>query len=271
MSSLAEPNPPWRTALITGASSGIGRALALELAGAGVHVILGARRRAKLQTLANEIQLRGGLAEVCALDVADTDACAATIRALDGERPIELVIANAGAGPRALDDDRDRDRDNGSDAAPAYAWEVIEEAFHTNFCGAAVTLTAALPAMVARGRGHLVGISSLASFGALPAAASYCAPKAGLSMLLDCLRLDLADAGVAVTSVHAGFVRTPMLEATHALPQLLEPEVFAARVVRRLPARPDRIDIPQPLALGARLFARLPRRLRALALRRARR
>lgn len=260
MASARRERPAWRTALVTGASSGIGHALARELAAAGVHVFLGARREVPLRALADHIRARGGAADVVLLDVSQADACVARVRQLDQDcGGLELVVANAGAGPRRRE------------GAPSYQWEVLAEAFHTNFCGAAATLTAALPAMVARGRGHLVGISSLASFGALPDAASYCAPKAGLSMLLDCLRLDLAGSGVAVTAVHAGFVRTPMLEDTHAQPQRLEPEAFATRVVARLARRPARIDIPQPLALGARLFAGLPARVRALALGRVKR
>ncbi|MCA9624908.1 MAG: SDR family NAD(P)-dependent oxidoreductase, partial [Myxococcales bacterium] len=147
--------------------------------------------------------------------------------------------------------------------APAHSWEALAAPCHINFCGAIATLTAALPAMVARGRGHLVGISSLSSYGALPASAPYCAPKAGLSMALECLRLDVAPRGVAVTTVYAGFIDTAMVaHRREAMPQLLSPEAAARRILDALPERPPRIDFPQPLAWAARAAARLPRALR---------
>ncbi|MEZ4449610.1 MAG: SDR family NAD(P)-dependent oxidoreductase [Nannocystaceae bacterium] len=241
--------------MITGASSGIGLALADALADAGTRVVLVARREPALRRVAEAIGARGGEALVRPLDVSRTDEACAAIREIDREvGGLDLVIANAGVGA--------------TPGHPPYAWEAMAAALHTNVCGAAVTLTAALPAMIERRRGHLVGLSSLASFGALPAAASYCAPKAGLSMLLECLRLDLHGSGVAVTTIHAGFVRTPMIEEGHPTPQRMEPEAFARAVCARLPRRPACIDIPQPLALTMRILGRLPRGLRRAILRR---
>lgn len=245
-------------ALVTGASTGIGRGLAERLAARGAEVWLAARSKARLEEVAHGIRARGGRAHVVVLDVGDTATTVARVRAID-ERAggLDLVVANAGVGaPR--------------DVAP-WAWEAIAPALHVNLCGAAATLTAALPAMVARRRGHLVGISSLAALGALPESAAYCAPKAGLSMLLECLRIDVAPAGVAVTAVHLGFVRTRMVaESTHPMPQLLSVEEAAARIVDALPARPPSIDLPQPLAAAARAFGRLPRPARDLVYRKMR-
>lgn len=247
----------YRTALITGASSGIGRGLAKQLAGQGTHVVACARREAELNSLLAEIEAAHGpgRARAVVLDVADAQATLQAVRqadaALDG---LDLVVANAGVGAPP--------------EVPAWSWEALGAACQINFVGAAATLTAALPQMVARRRGHLVGISSLASFGALPGAAAYCAPKAGLSMLLDCLRLDLRRSGVAVTAIHVGFVRTPMLDhARHPLPQLLEVDAAVAAMLARLPARPAEINLPQPLAVATRLFGHLPRPLRDLVLR----
>lgn len=235
--------------LITGASSGIGEALALAFAGQGDEVLLVARRRARLEALARRIEAGGGRATSVPLDVGDTDRCVETLRRLDREAPLDCVVANAGVGPP-------------TDAAP-YSWEALRGPCHVNFSGAAATLTASLPAMVARGRGHLVGISSLSSFGALPGSGAYCAPKAGLAMLLECLRLDVAPRGVAVTTVNLGFVDTPMVAHRHeAMPQLLRPDEAAARIVARLPARPPRLDLPQPLAALTRAAAAVPRPLR---------
>lgn len=240
----------WSTALVTGASRGIGRALAERLAQAGTHVWLVARGREGLEEVAAGIVAGGGRASLRVADAGEPQAMAEAVRAIDHDSGgLDLVIANAGVGARG--------------AGAAYAWETLGPAFVTNFAGAAATLTAALPAMVARGRGHLVSSGSISSYAALPAAAAYCAPKAGIDMLLDCLRLDLAGSGVHVTNLRLGFVRTGMVEhSTHPLPQLLEPDDVARLVVRRLARAPREIVLPRALGFGARSAAALPNRWR---------
>jgi short-subunit dehydrogenase len=237
----------WEHAVVTGASSGIGRALAVGLGRLAGRVTLIARRAALLEEVAREA---GGDARAVPLDVRDTDRLVATLRALDDERPVDLVIANAGAG-----------------AAPGrdpLSWEAIADSCQVSFVAAAATVTALLPRMVARGRGHVVGVSSLSAVGgALPRAAAYAGAKAGLSMLLDCLRLDVAPRGVAVTAVHPGFVDTAMTAgADHPLPLLWSAERAAAHILERLPRRPARLDFPWPLALAARSSTLLPRGVR---------
>jgi short-subunit dehydrogenase len=241
----------YERALVTGASRGIGEALARALAASGVEIVLVGRHEATLAPVARAIEARGGRARALPLDLSDTARAVAALRALDAEAPVDLVVANAGEGAPSPD-------------AKPYAWETIERAFHTNFCGAAATLTALLPSMVERGRGHLVGIGSLASFGPLPGSAAYCAPKAGLAMLLACLRLDLEGTGVAVTTVNLGFVRTAMVaRSTHPMPQMLEPDEVASRLVRALPRRPRTLTIPRALGAAARLLSLVPERVKA--------
>lgn len=237
---------PARTALVTGASSGIGRALAMELAQRGAHVTLLARRERALVEVAREVEAAGGRATVAVADVADTPRLVERMRALDDDAGgIDVVFANAGVGAPSND--------------PQLSWEAIEPALATNLLGGAATLTALLPRMIERGRGHLVAISSIASFGALPGAAVYCAPKAGLSMLTECLRMDLLGKGVAATSVHVGFVRTAMVErTTFAMPMLMEADAAARHIVERLPDAPATIDFPAPIALAAKALAALP-------------
>ena len=254
--------PVYRTAVVTGASSGIGRSLARGLCQQGTRVILIARTESALLETAAELASTAPRGtpppKVVVLDVAQTQHTVEVLRALSREHPdIDLVIANAGVGATPSADA----------AAPraAHDWETIASALHTNLCGAAATLTALLPDLVARRRGHLVGISSLASFAALPGSAAYCAPKAGLSMLLDCLHLDLLPHNIAVTSVHVGFVQTPMVaRSTHPMPFLLSAEQSAAHILARLPLRPRRIDFPWPMVWLTRLLAALPHPLRAL-------
>lgn len=234
---------------LTGASSGIGRALALGLAQPGNHLILVARRAALLDELAAVVRARGAEAETLALDVGRTDDLVAAMRAADDVHPIDLVIANAGAGPP-----------RGSDPL---SWEALAPSATTSFVAAAATVTALLPRMVARGAGHVVGVSSLSAIGGpLPKAAPYVASKAGLTMLLDCLRLDAAPSGVAVTAVHPGFVDTDMTRgADHPLPFLWSAERAADHILARLPSRPARIDFPAPLVWTIRAAQLLPRPL----------
>ncbi|HHH28311.1 MAG TPA: SDR family NAD(P)-dependent oxidoreductase [Polyangiaceae bacterium] len=254
---MSSPSRSMNNALVTGASSGLGRALATRLGRDGWRVVLAARRQAALDEVAATIRAAGGEAVVGVLDVADTTRCVAAIRGWDDELGgLDLVIANAGVGPEL--------------SASPLSWEALAGPCHVNYCGAVATLTAVLPRMVERGRGHLVGISSLSSFGALPESAAYCSPKAGLNMMLDCLRLDGEPHGVAVTTVHAGFIDTPMVaHRREAMPQLVPVDEAAARIVDALPSRPARIDFPQPLAWVARAGARLPRPLRDRLVRRA--
>ena len=237
----------YRHALVTGASSGIGRGLATELAGRGIHVFLIARRRDLLEGLQDELQQAGHKATAIPADVSVTDDWVNKLRTIDREHPLDLVIANAGVGADHA-------------AVEPYAWEAMRDALHTNFCGAAATLTAVLPEMVARGRGHLVGLGSLASMGPLPLSAAYCAPKAGLHMLLDCLRLDTTGTGIVVTNVQVGFVATPMLEGvTHPTPGLLQVEDAARTIVKGLLDGREDIVFPGSLALAARLGGKMPR------------
>lgn len=249
----------YRTALVTGASRGIGRSLALGLARGGTLVVVCARGAEALAAVVAEIEQAGGRARAVVLDVADCEQTARRVREIDAELGgLDLIVANAGVGAGASEGEGD-----GAAWAQPYAWETVRAACHTNYCGGAATLTAVLPQMVARGRGHVVGISSLSSYGALPGSAAYCSPKAGLSMLLACLRLDTVGTGVAVTAVHLGFVRTAMVEkSTHPMPLLLEPDAAAATILRRLPSGPARIDFPLPLHFLARALAALPEFLR---------
>jgi short-subunit dehydrogenase len=247
----------YKTALITGASSGIGRALAKRLAGQGTEVTLCARRQDELEVLAAEIQASGGRARVEPLDVADTEKVVQSVRAVDESvGGLDLIIANAGVGV-------------GSKDASPFSWEAVSGPCAINFSGAVATLTAVLPQMVARGRGHIVGVSTLAAFGPLPESASYCGPKAGLSMFLACLQLDLEGTGVFATPIHPGFVKTPMTaKTTRPMPFLMECDDAIDIIMSELPKHPPTIDFPTPLALAARLGGLLPPGARSFFLRR---
>jgi short-subunit dehydrogenase len=124
-----------------------------------------------------------------------------------------------------------------------------------------------LPRMVERRSGHLVGVSSLGALAPFPCTAGYVGSKAGLTTFLESLRLDLKDAGVHVTCVHPGAVRTPMTAYSKRLPPLaIEADEAADLIVDRLAAAPPTIDFPAVMAAAVRALALLPRPVRDEAL-----
>lgn len=246
----------YRTALITGASSGIGRSLARRLARDGVQVVLCARRTAQLDEVAAEITHAGGRAKVLTLDVSDPTRTVEAVRAADDELGgLDLVVANAGLG-RVFPPEKTE-------------WEALAPVLALNFTGAIATLTAVLPRMVARDRGHLVAVSSLAAYTPMPRGAAYCSGKAGLSMFMNALRLDLVGSGVGVTTVHPGFVRTEMnARNTQPMPLVMEADAAADLIVERLRSSPATIDFPLPMAGFAKVMAVLPQPVAAAILKR---
>jgi short-subunit dehydrogenase len=226
----------YRTAIITGASSGIGAELARQLAAQGVAVGLTARRGAELGALADSIRAAGGTVATAPADVADPHAFRDAMGELTLQLgPIDLLVANAGV---AIDLPADR-----------FSGAEFEQMVRVNLLGAAYAIECVLPEMLRRGRGHLVGVSSLAAFRGLPGAAGYCATKAGLSTLLEGLRVDLRGRGIAVTTVHPGYVHTAMsAQSYHARPFLLTVEPAARIILRGIAARRREVNFPWPLA-----------------------
>ncbi len=203
-------------AIITGASSGIGRALAIELARSGRALGLTARRMDRLEDLRREI---GGIVpiELRALDVRDTAAVGQVIPELAAALgDVDLIVANAGiAGGRAVGTGHfATDRD------------IIE----TNVLGAMATIDAAAALFRTAGRGHIVGISSVAGFRGLPGSAAYCASKAALSIYLESARVELHGLGILVTTISPGFIDTPINEDLKTRPFVIKPEVGARKI-----------------------------------------
>jgi short-subunit dehydrogenase len=235
-----------RTALVTGASSGIGEALARKLAGEGVEVALAARRAESLERLAKELRGAGGRARVYPLDVCNVDDVRETIRRADDEMGgLDLVVANAGVG---------RERWAGK-----LTWNDCEPTIRVNVDGAVATLIAVLDRMVERQHGHIVGISSLAQYRGLPRNAVYSASKAFLSTFLEGLRVDLRRSSVSVTDVRPGFVRTPMTaENEHPMPWLVSAERAADIIYRGIRSRDAVVAFPWQLATVVRSASMLP-------------
>jgi NADP-dependent 3-hydroxy acid dehydrogenase YdfG len=184
----------YQRVLITGASSGIGRSMAMWWAKRGATVWATGRRTAMLEGLAREAN---GQVRPVAMDVTKPRETVARIQEIDHAcGGLDLVVANAGV----------------SDATPATlaSWDELAQVIKVNVHGAAATLTAVAPLMYARGHGHLVGVSSIAAYNGLGAYSAYCGSKAFFSMFLESMRVDLYGSGVKVTCIEPGFVESEM-------------------------------------------------------------
>jgi len=235
-----------KVVLITGASSGIGRGLALELAKRGAHLGLVARRNDLLDEIVSEIEKQPGKALALAADVQDPSAMRTAADRLRAEfGPIDLLIANAGIGTT-------------TDAAELDATEVAR-IFGVNVVGAASSVAAVVPEMVERGSGHLVAISSLAAYRGIPKSASYGASKAALSLFFESLRLDLQPRGIDVTIIHPGFIKTPLTAGREALmPFLMELDYAVAKIITAIEKKRKSYAFPWQLASLVRLGMLMP-------------
>jgi len=234
----------YRKALVTGASSGIGRGLALALGRAGTFVYAAARRKPELDSLVAEIARAGGRAEALVLDVSDPEEAHDVVRALDARDPLDLVVANAGVGGKT------------PSTRPAY--HDVQHIFDVNLSGAIATLYGALPGMVDRNHGHLVGVASLAGMRGLPKYSAYSASKAALITFLESTRLDLLKTGVAVTAVCPGYVRTEMTAKSGERPFMIDVDQAVKTILHSL-ARKDAVcAFPRPTATVMRSAALLP-------------
>ncbi len=235
-----------QVAVVTGASSGIGWALAKALAAEGCKVGLIARRQEKLDALAEQIRQRGSVAAVAPADVSDRTQTVAAVGSISSALgPIDLLIANAGVGMPTL-------------LEPVNVPDV-EQMFRVNVLGTVYAIEAVLPQMLARGRGQLAAVSSLAADKGLPGESGYCASKAALNTYMEGLRIQLRERGIRVTTLCPGFVRTPMtdLNTFHML-WLLEADEAARRMVRALRRRCKVYRFPWQTSLLMQLTRWLP-------------
>ena len=229
----------WKDKVIflTGASSGIGEALALVMAKRGAIVGLLARREQLLQNIAQKIENKGGLARYFACDITDETAVSDAVESLRTEfGKIDILIANAGIGGSAK---------HSKDLTPKDFRSVID----TNLNGAVNAVSAVLPQMLERGSGQLVAISSLAGFRGLPKSAAYCASKAGMTAFFESVRLDVQKKGVAVTILQPGFIKTPLTSGREAkMPFLMELNDSIPHFLRAIEKRKKFAAFPWQLA-----------------------
>ena len=238
--------------VLTGASSGIGAELAIQLARRGDRLALLARRAELLEQVAERARAaaaaaghQGTAIRVYAVDVTNRDAMRAIIADVEQAEGLDLLILNAGRGDASYVEDFD-------DEAAAAVFDV-------NVTSTVYALGAALPRMIERQHGHIVGVSSIASYRGLSGASAYSASKAALSTLLESLRVDLRRHRVHVTVVSPGFVRTPMTAKNRfPMPFMVEVDAAAAKILHGIDRRKREIRFPWPLISLVRLLRAMP-------------
>lgn len=250
-----------RSILITGASSGIGRALALAYAKPGVTLFLGGRDGTRLSKLAVSCVALGASVHERGVDVTDRSAMAVWIADSDTINPLDLVIANAGITA-------------GTNATDALEKETqVRRLFAVNVDGVLNTVLPALPLMQLREHGQIALMSSMAGFRGLAGASTYCATKAAVRVLGEGLRGSLNGSGISVSVICPGYVRTPMTDKnSFPMPFLMTVERAACIIRTGLARNRSRIAFPRrlyaalwllqvlPITLTDAIVARLPRK-----------
>lgn len=236
-----------RHIVITGASAGIGRALALAYAGPGVVLGLVGRDISRLEGCADACRQMGAITFTASLDVRDAIAMQAWLDDFDNIHPIDLLIANAGAA---------------STLVSADDWEARERTaaiVDTNFYGAIHAVLPVVDRMRVRRRGHIVLISSIAALRGMAISPAYCASKAALKGWGDSVRPLLARNGIRLSIVLPGFVKTAMSDVFPGdKPFLWSAEKAARHIQRKVAAGRAEIAFPSLLAFGMRLLPLLP-------------
>ncbi|HKX44326.1 MAG TPA: SDR family oxidoreductase [Burkholderiaceae bacterium] len=232
---------------ITGASSGIGQALALRFYRAGYRLALVARRTDEVQHWIAANGIEAARAAVYAADVRDVDAIVATGRACIAAKGVpDVVIANAGISV-------------GMDTAELEDLGVMRATFETNNLGMAATFHPFIAAMSARRSGALVGIASVAAIRGLPGHGAYCASKAGVVAYCESLRGELRASGVKVVTIGPGYIDTPLTRGNpYSMPFLLSADAFADRAFDAIAAGVSYRVIPWQMGVVAKLMRVLP-------------
>ena len=232
--------------VITGASSGIGEALALHYAANGVVLSLTGRDQERLEAVAEVCRENGAKVAVCVVDVRDRDAVAAWLKTRDAACRIDLLIANAGISAGTGEEDFE-------------PGEQVRAVFEVNVTGVLNTIEPILPRMVRDGRGHIAIMSSLAGFRGLPGAPAYAGSKAAVRVYGESLGSSLAGTGVQVHVICPGFVKSRMTDVnTFPMPFLMSAEKAARIISRGFERGKARISFPLPMVFVVWFLAALP-------------
>ncbi len=229
---------------ITGASSGLGAALARHYAAAGHTLGLVARRTDRLEALLRELP---GEHTIYGLDVRDRSALHDAARTfMQSVGPVDIVIACAGISAGTLTEERDD-------------FGVFSDIFQTNVLATVSTFEPFIAAMILRGQGTLVGIASVAGIRGLPGAGAYSASKSAVITYCESLRLELKPRGVAVVTISPGYIRTEMTaNTTYSMPFLMEPQAFAQCAAACIARRVSYQVIPWQMGIVAKAMRLLP-------------
>ena len=232
---------------ITGASSGIGQALAHRYHQAGFRLALVARRTSEVKTWVSAQGISPESYEIYSADVSVTDSIVAAGRDCIARQGVpDVVIANAGISV-------------GMDTAVLSDIDVMARTFATNNIGMAATFQPFVDAMVQRGSGTLVGIGSVAGIRGLPGHGAYCASKAAVISYCESLRGELRPHGVRVVTVSPGYIDTPLTQQNrYSMPFLMQPADFADRAFRTIQAGVSYRVIPWQMGVVAKLLRMLP-------------
>jgi NAD(P)-dependent dehydrogenase (short-subunit alcohol dehydrogenase family) len=222
-----------KVVVITGASSGIGRAAAHALARSGAHLMLVSRTVEKLEELKGEIEAQGGKAWVYPTDLSDLDAIGGMLeKVLADHDGVDILINNAGRSiRRSVADSMERFHD-------------FQRTMQLNYFGAVKLILGVLPGMMERGRGHIINVSSIGAQAYPPRFAAYVASKSALEGFSRCMASEVAHHGIAITNIHMPLVRTPMIAPTSfydAFP-IIEADEAAGMVVEAILKRPQEVS-----------------------------
>lgn len=239
-----------RLVFITGASSGIGQALALRFSRAGYRLALVARRTSEVQSWALAQGISAESYEIYSADVSHPESIVAAGQACITSQGLpDVVIANAGISI-------------GMDTAVREDLDVMAQTFATNNTGLAATFHPFVEAMVQRGSGALVGIGSVAGIRGLPGHGAYCASKAAVIAYCESLRGELRSAGVKVVTLCPGYIDTPLTQKNrYAMPFLMQPDAFADRAFEAIETGVSYRVIPWQMGVVAKLLRLLPNAL----------
>jgi short-subunit dehydrogenase len=235
--------------LITGASSGIGRALAYELAGRGYDLALTARRLETLEEIRDDLQTShpsSARIVIHALDVAACDTVPVVIAScIDELGGLDILVANAGICP--------------AEKVGKGRFDEARRTIETNLIGAMATVDAAVAYFLEQGHGHIVGVASVTAFLGMPRMASYGASKAGLALYLESLRAEVHHKNIQVTVLNPGYIDTPLTDMLKRRPFLISAEKGAALMAGMIERKVKSSTVPVwPWCILERILRMLP-------------
>jgi short-subunit dehydrogenase len=233
--------------LLTGAAHGIGHATAVALARTGTPLGLIDCDAASLAELVQELKNQGATVAHAVVDVTDRHALIRAVGVItEALGPIDVLVACAGIGSLTQ--------------VPQLETTTLRQTLDVNLVGVAQSIESVLPAMIARGRGHIVGVASVAGYRGFPWMISYSASKAALIAYLEALRPGLRRRGVTVTTVCPGFVRTQMsADIPYRQPvKMIEPAEAARHLVRAIDRRPRNCVFPWDMRIGLMILKYMP-------------